>query len=477
MDSSNQAPNPKTSNTSNQDSQLVQELGHITQEVYKKNFELAQTNRTMSLLQKINEIILSSVTDVKQIALQVVYAIAIETEFKSFTILLLNKQENILERVAVSQTESLAKTEALIGKPLRDSKIPLAYNENLIIKAINEKREYETLNMADVLIPNFSTEDSKKIQETLGIKSTLIYPLIVREETIGAITVGIGQTKDHLSAYHKDLLYRLVGVIGIAIDNALLYTKIQEANESLLELDKLKNEFVSLASHELRTPMTAIKSYIWMVLENQDQDKIPDKQRYYLERAYKSTNRLIDLVNDMLNVSRIESGKITLNMQQLNMNEIIADILAELTPRSDELGVKISYIPPQSLPDVQADPDKIKEVLMNLVGNSLKFTPTGGSIAIATLLSDGMIETKITDTGVGIAKEDVSKLFQKFSIVGEQYIRKTNTQSTGLGLYICKSLVELHGGRIWVESEGINKGSTFHFTLRAYDKNKQTNQV
>lgn len=444
---------------------LSKELARATQEMYKKNFELAEKNKTLSLLRKIDEIILSAVTDTQEIAQQVVKAVAADTSFRSIVILLIDKINNVLVRTAVSQSETILAAELEVKKKLEGSQISLNFDENIIVQCIKERKVKVTHNLADTLVPDFTPEESQKIQEIVGIQSTLIYPLMVRGGVLGAMTISLSENEANMNQYEKDLIDRLSGVIGIALDNSQLYRRIQEANEKLKALDKLKDEFVSLASHELRTPMTAIKSYLWMVLEN-NEGELNEKQKTHLQRAYISTARLIKLVNDMLNVSRIESGRITLDMKPINLSALIQDVIAEISPRAEELAVHLIFIPNTNIPNVSADADKVKEVLINLIGNSLKFTPKDGSITLSSSLSNGMVVTSIKDTGKGVKAEDLPKLFKKFAVIGADYLRKQNAQGTGLGLYVSKSIIELLGGKIWVESEGENKGTRFSFTLK-----------
>lgn len=254
-------------------------------------------------------------------------------------------------------------------------------------------------------------------------------------------------------------------------------SQLKSTNERLKELDKLKNEFVSVASHELRTPMAAIKSYLWMAL-NDKGGPLNEKQRYYVERGYNSVDRLIRLVNDMLNISRIESGRITIELQSVDLLALTQEVLDEVLPRAKELGISVTIQKPEVLPRVLADPDKIKEVLFNLIGNSLKFTPKGGSITISySRKENGFVETKVTDTGAGIVPEDMGKLFQKFGLLEGSYVTNQTSTSlgTGLGLYICRSIIDLHHGEIKAASEGRGKGSTFSFTLREFkDSDAQT---
>ncbi len=257
----------------------------------------------------------------------------------------------------------------------------------------------------------------------------------------------------------------IVAVVWEFIKNKLLKKELLQTSLRFTELDKLKDEFLSLTSHELRTPMTAIKSYLWMALAGKG-GALTEKQRYYLDRAYNSTDKLIKLVNDMLNVSRIESGRIAIELKNVKLDVLVNDVITELTPRAAELGIALSVTCPIELPEVLADADRIKEVLMNLLGNSLKFTPRGGKITIALRQNDGMIETGVADSGSGINKQDLPRLFRKFGIVGDNYLQKKNTQGTGLGLYLSKSIIELHGGKIWAQSEGEEKGTTFIFSLK-----------
>lgn len=461
MDDTNQPIQP----TQGQNSDVANELAHVTQEMYKKNYELLERNKALSLLRKIHDIILGSVTDVNQITQSVSDVIAHEAEFKAVIIYLLDKEKNELQRVAVSQTEEIAKIELQFNRSLFYSKIPLLEEINLVAKAVKNKKVFVTHNIFDLLVPHVSKEDAEKIQTQTSIKSLLLYPLIVRNDVIGVMIICLGESEMLLFQFQQDLIERLASVIGIALDNALLYKEIQAANEALKQIDKLKDEFVSLASHELRTPMTAIKSYLWLALSGRG-GPVSDKLKQYLDRAYTSTDRLIKLVNDMLNVSRIESGRIILSIKPTDLNALIADTITEVLPRAQELGVNVSFVPMENIPYVQADPDKIKEIIINLIGNSLKFTPHGGNIDIAISMSNDTAVIKVADNGKGITSENMAKLFHKFGTFGSSYLTKQSAQGTGLGLYISKSLIELHGGKIWAESDGEGKGSRFFFTLR-----------
>lgn len=450
------------------------ELGQITEDVYRKNIALDQTNKTLSLLRKIDEIVLSSVTDPQAVAQSIADLTAAETGYKEVQILVLDSDKGILRRIGVAETDGVRQIEQFFKLKFTDLPISLAQKENSIVKAFTEKAVQVSHDLYEVLCPTITKEQSRQMQEMLSIITITIHPLIARGSAIGALVLSLDMSENNLNKYQHDLRERLPGVIGIALNNALLYQEIQQANEKLKVLDKLKDEFVSLASHELRTPMTAIKSYLWMALAGKG-GQLNDKQKYYLDRAYNSTDRLIQLVNDMLNVSRIESGRISLEQKALDINALIDDVIADITPRSNELGVHVAIQHDTNVPLVFVDENKIKEVCMNLVGNSLKFTPKDGTITISFLPAGKMVEVSVSDTGKGIAQEDIPKLFQKFGKIDNTYATIQNVQGTGLGLYISKAIIELHKGKIWATSPGLEKGTTVTFSLPVYTDQEEKN--
>lgn len=328
-------------------------------------------------------------------------------------------------------------------------------------------------------------EESELMKQHMRTLNIEVYvPLLKDNHPQGALLLGEKKSGEIYSQQDIEVLEIFGPEISVAISNAESYEEIskfnitlkdeinkatkdlQLANEKLKALDLLKSEFVSVASHELRTPMTAIKSYLWMALEGKG-GKLSEKQRYYVERGYNSVDRLIRLVNEMLDISRIESGKITVTLKPFDLVSLTQEVVDEVLPRANEIGVTVHLEKSTSLPHVLADSDKIKEVLFNLIGNSLKFTSSGGSITISFSQANGFVETKIVDTGTGIDPKDIGKLFQKFGLLPGSYTTNQPVTGTGLGLYICRSIIEMHHGTIKVNSEGRGKGTTFTFTLKA----------
>lgn len=443
------------------------EMTHINQEMYKKSLELSARNKTLLLLRKIDEIILSSITDKIEIGKHVTSLLISETDFQIVSIFLYDKTKGELNRLSLSTQSKVINQDKALSDNLFVSHVAITDRNNLIVQTVTEQISKSSNNLSNSLLPKggFISDQANNLN---NIKSVITYPLKTREQLMGVMVVALTDEEQNISEYTKDLLERLVQIIGIAIDNASLYTDLQNANEKLKVLDKLKDEFVSLASHELRTPMTAIKSYLWMTLQG-DAGVLNDTQKLYLERSYNSVERLIKLVNDMLNISRIESGRVTVEMQKVNLSTLVQEVINDVMPRASEVGVRVVVSPFSDLPAVLADPDKIKEVLFNLIGNSLKFTPKDGTITISFNQNGEMIETQVTDTGAGISKENIAKLFQKFSMLPDSYTVNKNASGTGLGLYISRCIVELHHGKIWATSEGLGKGSQFSFSLKKFD--------
>ncbi len=306
--------------------------------------------------------------------------------------------------------------------------------------------------------------------EISKIHSLLVLPIQHAKKLSGILILASTKNADRITAEeieYGQMITRLVNISFRLQDTESSLTKITqqvyEMNAKLYELDKLKDDFVSVASHELRTPMTAIRSYVWMALHRSDVP-VSQKMERYLYRTMVSTERLINLVNDMLNVSRIESGHIEITPKAFDIVALVKDVMEEVKVKADEkrLGLVVFE---HRLPLVFADPDKVHQVLLNLIGNSLKFAYPGGSITI-DFFSDGkMIEVAVKDNGVGISKEDLAKLFHKFGRLDNSYVSISTSGGTGLGLYISRSLVDLMKGKTWASSEGRDKGSTFTFSL------------
>lgn len=234
--------------------------------------------------------------------------------------------------------------------------------------------------------------------------------------------------------------------------------KLAQANDQLRKLDNAKSEFISIASHQLRTPLTAIKGFVSLMLEG-SYGEVPEKQREVLSKVNMSNERLITLVEDLLNLSRIESGRMEFNFNPVDMKKVCQEIYDTFAIRAKEKGLGLELkMPEENLREVVTDRNKIREIISNLVDNALKYTPKGG-VVIKLTEDDQRMRVAVTDTGIGVPKNEIPYLFAKFSRGKD--INRLNTGGTGLGLHVGKRMMEELKGMIWVESEGEGKGSTF----------------
>ena len=232
--------------------------------------------------------------------------------------------------------------------------------------------------------------------------------------------------------------------------------ELRKAYAKLKELDKMKDEFIDMTAHELKTPLTPM-TFSVQLLRGKKLGDLTERQKEVLEIIFQEVERLRNSVDKMLEISKLESGRMKPRMEKLQVEELIRDRIRNMKPSATEkyiiLTQKIA-----KLPRVRADKECLRRVLTNLIDNAIKFTPEGGRVVVEAGREGGYVFVKVKDTGRGIAQEDMPKIFTKF------FQADHSTPGTGLGLSICKMIIDAHGGRIWVESE-LGKGSTFSFTL------------
>jgi len=241
-----------------------------------------------------------------------------------------------------------------------------------------------------------------------------------------------------------------------------LRAELEKAYQELERIDTAKTEFLSMASHQLRTPLGIIKGYISMMLEG-DFGEISEKAQEKLRNAYVSNDRLVKLVNDLLDVTRLEMGRIELNLEKASIEEIISSVVEEMKGTAEKKGLYLKWAKPATaLPEMSLDKNKIRQVILNLIDNAIKYTNQGG-ITLKTQITNSKLQITVIDTGVGMEKEEIDKLFEVMARgkAGLQYWM----QGAGLGLYTARKFVEMHGGRVWAESPGKDKGSTFYIEL------------
>ncbi|HVY67848.1 MAG TPA: HAMP domain-containing sensor histidine kinase [Patescibacteria group bacterium] len=252
-----------------------------------------------------------------------------------------------------------------------------------------------------------------------------------------------------------------------------LARELEGANEKLKALDQARTEFLSIANHQLRTPPATIKWYLSAILAG-DYGKVPAKLAPELEKAQQANDHLMSLIEDMLDVSQIERGKMEFLFEPVSVESLASPAVQQLLPIAASKGLQLTYRPPDHpLPQIMADKAKLREVMNNLIDNAIKYTKAG-AIDVSLFEQDGSITFRVKDTGKGIAPDEQNSIFEKFRR-GKDSAKQS--AGLGLGLYVAKIVVEQHKGKIWAESTGENQGATFCFTLPVHSGLKATTMV
>ena len=298
------------------------------------------------------------------------------------------------------------------------------------------------------------------LAQTASFRSILSVPMLRDGQPIGTITVAADRTEPFPDK-QVALLKTFADQAVIAVENVRLFTEIQEKTGQLEIANRHKSEFLANMSHELRTPLNAVIGFSEVLLERMF-GEINPKQEEYLQDILSSGKHLLSLINDILDLSKIEAGRMELEAQPFDLPAALDNALTLIRERAarNSIGLVVHVDP--GIGEIMADERKIKQVLLNLLSNAVKFTPEGGKITMSAALNGAAVEVSVADTGIGIAAEDQQAIFEEFRQVGSDYARKR--EGTGLGLALARRLVELHGGTLAVASEP-GKGSTFTFTI------------
>ncbi len=311
----------------------------------------------------------------------------------------------------------------------------------------------------------------------------LVPSLRSKADSFGEILLGAKLSGDPYSREDIQLLEILANELVIAIQNALRFEeienfnttlqlkvinatkKLRSTNDKLRTLDETKDDFISMASHQLRTPLTSVKGYISLVLEG-DAGKLTPLQKQMLEQAYTSSQRMVYLIADLLNVSRLKTGKFIIDSKPVNLAKIVNEEMAQLKETAKSRQLTLDYSQPEDFPEVMLDETKIRQVIMNFADNAIYYTPAGGKIKVELVNTPTTIELKIIDNGLGVPKAEQPHLFTKFYRAGNA--RKARPDGTGLGLFMAKKVIAAQGGALIFEStEG--KGSTFGFVFSKHN--------
>jgi signal transduction histidine kinase len=314
-----------------------------------------------------------------------------------------------------------------------------------------------------VYIPNIRDDDEYALQDLAGAAaylSVLSVPMLLEGKPIGAITVT-GAEVGAFAQRQIELLQTFADQAVIAIENVRLFREIQEKSAQLEVANQHKSEFLANMSHELRTPLNAIIGFSEVLAERMF-GEVNEKQAEYLKDIHESGRHLLSLINDILDLSKIEAGRMELELSSFHLPTALSNAMTLVRERAQRHGIQLGLEIDEQLGEVNADERKFKQIMLNLLSNAVKFTPDGGKVDVSATRANGAVEVAVRDTGIGIAPEDQALVFEEFRQVGRDGTRKA--EGTGLGLALTRRFVELHGGAIRLESTP-GRGSTFTVRL------------
>lgn len=349
----------------------------------------------------------------------------------------------------------------------------IKYNEHELIELLETHKE-------KILVQDELRLERTKLNKVLrNANCAVVARLEAHDDSIGYILFSIKSNGRPYTRQDIDLIHIVADELALGIQNALRFEEIRQfnqtlqqriddatkelrkTNEQLQKLDAAKDEFVSMASHQLRTPLTSIKGYISMVLEG-DVGKITPTQHQMLSEAFTSSERMVHLIGDFLNVSRLQTGKFMLEDKPVDLSKLVAQEIDSLQTTIEAHGLKLQYHKPSYFPVLMLDEGKIRQVLMNFIDNAIFYSPEGKTITVKLSVEEGFAVVRVIDAGIGVPKSEQAHLFTKFFRASNA--RKQRPDGTGVGLFLAKKVIAAHGGVMVFESEE-GKGSTFGFRL------------
>jgi signal transduction histidine kinase len=364
----------------------------------------------------------------------------------------------IYEYDAVAQAFDLRAThgaETALVQAMQTAPIPLGEGAVGHAGAIREPVQIPDLTDSQAVV----LSRARTLMAEAGYRSLLAVPLLLEQRIMGCLVVW-RQAEGRFPERIVDLLQAFATQSTLAIQNAQLFREIEARGRELEIASQHKSQFLANMSHELRTPMNAILGYTELIID-EIYGEVPEPIRDVLERVQQSGQHLLGLINAVLDLSRIEAGRLVFSITDYNMLDIVQTVFTSVEALATEKQLALNILVPPGLPPGKGDVQRLTQVFLNLVGNAIKFTDSG-EVGIQVTAADRAFTIAISDTGPGIALDDQQKIFEEFQQADNTSTRQQG--GTGLGLAISRRIIEMHGGRMWVESS-LGKGSTFWFTL------------
>lgn len=431
--------------------------------------ELQERNVSLQTLQHITQEITRTL-DFNKVVQQIADSVSTELGYIGAILAFLDDEGKTSRARAITQTALTQRALKLLPKHFSEYTTDITDKRqfNLATEVYRTGVLRIASSFSEVVSPPLPRLLANTIQKLIGVKSVVLVPVSSEGKTIGVMEIGVKKVVNDISKQELDTMRAVADELGVVSRNLKLFEQIQKtnaqlevANAHLKELDRAKSEFVSIASHQLRTPMTGIMGYLSMMTQG-DFGKIKPEHATILSNLLAESQRMIRLINQFLNVSKIEAGKFTYTKKPVQLIDLVTQEVNELNKAIADKGLKLETKLPKTMLPVTADGDKLQDVILNLIDNAIKYTAQG-KITVGAETLDDQVHFWVKDSGIGIKKQDASELFNKF--VRGSGIAQIHPDGSGLGLFIAKSIIDAHGGRIWAQSDGEGKGSTFQFVI------------
>lgn len=437
------------------------------------NIELKEKNEDFEALLDASDMIVGSLNSEK-IAQDVVNSVPVNLKYlgyKGAILVLYNRKEKTVHTCAITESSTVKKARKLLGKSFKNHSEPIG-TDNFVTRTIKTKKMQTGSKLKDFITPTVSASTCGMIQKLVGAKSFVSLPIFSSRKIIGAIIFVGTKPEKEITRRDRDILFGFSSHIGASIENAELYEKtdiqmkelgklnnsLKKANHKLEELVEVKNEFLHITSHQLRTPLTAIRGMISMWYEGSFDHLSKKKRREILKNICISTERLNNITNDMLDSIELEGGVFKFQFKELSLEKIIKESMNILKFNYDKKGLYLNFdTKSENIPTIEAEPNYVRQIFLNLIDNACKYTNEGG-VNISVRKSGKYAEITVKDTGIGVSEKDRKKIFQKFTRSKEAMLE--NASGSGLGLFIVEKVVKAHYGKIEFFSKGKGKGST-----------------
>lgn len=446
---------------------LSNQSKEVAESLYRQNLELAVKNKTLSLLEKLYQISIKTL-EPGETAKQISNKIREDFNFERVSILRYEARTDTLSQLACAESErfhaSHAGMDCAFGRDTTSWASQIAFFKPLL----EEKKSSYTENLHDIWNTELPEDKLSAIIADGHAHSVIGYPLIINDSVIGVCMLILNRVYKDIVPYERESIATFSNVIAVALDKAFLYEQIKESNDRLAEsndrlreLDRQKSEFVSIASHQLRSPLTAMTGYASLMLEGTFGELSTDLREAAV-RIFESGKTMAVAIDDFLNVTRIEQGRMVYTYEPFTLHDLVKQAIAEMHFIAERKGLVLEYEGAGDPIGINADKGKVKQIVTNLLDNAIKYTKQG-NVTVSITTDAHMAHVKVADTGIGLSEEDRQRLFLKFSRA--QNANEISVRGTGLGLFIALEMAKAQGGTVSVESPGRGKGSTFTFSI------------